>query len=170
MSKQFSHTTNDRRSSIIYSTSVGKAGLFTPADYIPQESEENLIEDEEDVNEDEAGEQRPIRGGDGAQPEREGEYHSLLDANNSRTLQQEAWQQGYGSNDRKQLLDQERDLLIDNKLLCATVTSEETSKVATTVTALDRMAQTGPRRSNTHGTTPLRAASPSTPPSSGRHR
>lgn len=51
MSKQFSHTTNDRRSSIIYSTSVGKAGLFTPADYIPQESEENLIEDEEDVNE-----------------------------------------------------------------------------------------------------------------------
>ena len=113
MSKQFSHTTNDRRSSIIYSTSVGKAGLFTPADYIPQESEENLIEGEEQ----EGSEEEPSYTGNADEPEREGEYHSLLDANNSRTLQQEAWQQGYDSHDRKRLLDEERDLLIDNKLL-----------------------------------------------------
>ncbi|CAI4063570.1 Erc1p SKDI_08G0750 [Saccharomyces kudriavzevii IFO 1802] len=113
MSKQFSHTTNNRRSSIIYSTSVGKAGLFTPADYIPQESEENLIEDEEQ----EGSEEEPTRAGDEEGMEREGEYHSLLDANNSRTLQQEAWEQGYDSHDRKRLLDEERDLLIDNKLL-----------------------------------------------------
>ncbi|CAI4880376.1 CLL_collapsed_G0023740.mRNA.1.CDS.1 [Saccharomyces cerevisiae] len=113
MSKQFSHTTNDRRSSIIYSTSVGKAGLFTPADYIPQESEENLIEGEEQ----EGNEEEPSYTGNDDETEREGEYHSLLDANNSRTLQQEAWQQGYDSHDRKRLLDEERDLLIDNKLL-----------------------------------------------------
>ncbi|CAI4503099.1 BHH_G0023640.mRNA.1.CDS.1 [Saccharomyces cerevisiae] len=113
MSKQFSHTTNDRRSSIIYSTSVGKAGLFTPADYIPQESEENLIEGEEQ----EGIEEEPSYTGNDDETEREGEYHSLLDANNSRTLQQEAWQQGYDSHDRKRLLDEERDLLIDNKLL-----------------------------------------------------
>ncbi|CAI7146748.1 AVN_collapsed_G0023600.mRNA.1.CDS.1 [Saccharomyces cerevisiae] len=113
MSKQFSHTTNDRRSSIIYSTSVGKAGLFTPADYIPQESEENLIEGEEQ----EGSEEEPSYTGNDDETEREGEYHSLLDANNSRTLQQEAWQQGYDSHDRKRLLDEERDLLIDNKLL-----------------------------------------------------
>ncbi|ONH80460.1 Ethionine resistance-conferring protein 1 [Saccharomyces cerevisiae] len=113
MSKQFSHTTNDRRSSIIYSTSVGKAGLFTPADYIPQESEENLIEGEEQ----EVSEEEPSYTGNDDETEREGEYHSLLDANNSRTLQQEAWQQGYDSHDRKRLLDEERDLLIDNKLL-----------------------------------------------------
>ncbi|CAI4925958.1 CGH_1_collapsed_G0018910.mRNA.1.CDS.1 [Saccharomyces cerevisiae] len=113
MSKQFSHTTNDRRSSIIYSTSVGKAGLFTPADYIPQESEENLIEGEEQ----EGSEEEPSHTGNDDETEREGEYHSLLDANNSRTLQQEAWQQGYDSHDRKRLLDEERDLLIDNKLL-----------------------------------------------------
>ncbi|EEU05763.1 YHR032W-like protein [Saccharomyces cerevisiae JAY291] len=113
MSKQFSHTTNDRRSSIIYSTSVGKAGLFTPADYIPQESEENLIEGEEQ----EGSEEELSYTGNDDETEREGEYHSLLDANNSRTLQQEAWQQGYDSHDRKRLLDEERDLLIDNKLL-----------------------------------------------------
>ncbi|CAI4039411.1 hypothetical protein SMKI_08G0750 [Saccharomyces mikatae IFO 1815] len=113
MSKQFSHTTNDRRSSIIYSTSVGKAGLFTPADYIPRESEENLIEDEEQ----EDIEEEPIHVGNDVEMEREGEYHSLLDANNSRTLQQESWQQGYDSHDRKRLLGEERDLLIDNKLL-----------------------------------------------------
>ncbi|CAI6461347.1 ADM_HP2_G0021600.mRNA.1.CDS.1 [Saccharomyces cerevisiae] len=113
MSKQFSHTANDRRSSIIYSTSVGKAGLFTPADYIPQESEENLIEGEEQ----EGNEEEPSYTGNDDETEREGEYHSLLDANNSRTLQQEAWQQGYDSHDRKRLLDEERDLLIDNKLL-----------------------------------------------------
>ncbi|KAK5962363.1 uncharacterized protein PWA37_000406 [Arxiozyma heterogenica] len=53
MSKQFNYTTSERRSSVVYSTSVGKGGLYTPADYIPEREEETVFrelqEEEEDV-------------------------------------------------------------------------------------------------------------------------
>lgn len=100
---QFQHTTNDRKSSIVYSSSVGKGGLFSPTDYI---SYENGVEDDgeavdegqEDVN------------------TNQGRYPSLLDANNSKTLQRES-----RKNNRKSLpeslIEEQRDLLIDNKLL-----------------------------------------------------
>lgn len=104
----------DRRSSIVYSTSVGKAGLYTPADYIASDVNEPLGEAEEEEEEEAAGE----RFSENHIGHNEDEYQSLLDANNARTLQREA-QQSLGDEERanKQLLDEERDLLIDNKLL-----------------------------------------------------
>lgn len=100
MSKQFRYTTQERRSSVIYSNSVGKGGLFSPQDYINEDAwdiDENVDEDSE---------------------------ASLLAMNNSRTLQQQ-----YGSNLHldeqsttrnnslpKNLILEERDLLVDNKL------------------------------------------------------
>lgn len=105
MSKQFKHTTQERRSSVIYSNSNGKAGLFSPQDYIPGDKAQTFLESDLDEE-------------------------SLLATNNSRTLQQE-----YGStgetdhNNRgstgnlelrsslpKTLIQEERDLLVDNKL------------------------------------------------------
>lgn len=88
----------------MYSTSVGKAGLYTPADYIP--SNENEVFRDEDEEEEEA-ELEPVPSGY--------QYQSLLDANNARTLQREAQQDQ--SEVRKKLIDEERDLLIDNKII-----------------------------------------------------
>lgn len=108
MSKQFKHTTSERRSSIIYSNSSGKGGLFTPTDYIPMSAP--LNEDLEGPGEEDGG------------------YESLLHTNNSRTLQAESQMYGAveapGTGERarrnslpKDLIEEERDLLIDNKLL-----------------------------------------------------
>lgn len=111
MSKQFKHTTSERRSSVIYSNSNGKGGLFTATDYIPADRTSKIFEDE---NEDELAEEESEADG----------YQSLLATNNSRTLQQESTPRSYGAIEEsertdylpKQLLEQERDLLIDNKL------------------------------------------------------
>ncbi|CCF60122.1 hypothetical protein KAFR_0J00540 [Kazachstania africana CBS 2517] len=119
MSKQFVYTTDERRSSVIYSTSAGKGGLLIPQDYIPSSSRDTVIDELSDENID-------VETGEGPG------YESLLDANNSRTLQREAEQQSYGTLENefmeaspisrrnsvsKRLVDEERDLLIDNKLL-----------------------------------------------------
>ena len=111
-SKQFKHTTNERRSSVIHSSSIIKGGIFTPVDYIPQE--ESAAEDQ-DVWGDENG------------------YESLLSTNNSHTLREEG-RGVYGatgavnedgtihktrrqSSYSRDLLEEERDLLLDNKLI-----------------------------------------------------
>lgn len=102
MSKQFKHTTQARRSSIIYSNSLGKGGLFSPQDYITGDQTHGYLE--EDITED--------------------SDESLLATNNSRTLQQEYGSispAGTGEVERhnsfpKDLLLEERDLLVDNKL------------------------------------------------------
>lgn len=112
MTKQFTHSTmGDRRSSIVYSTSVGKAGLYTPADYIPMNDDEAFRDEDEEEEEEETG-LEPVPSG------YQHEYQSLLDANNARTLQREA-QQGMGEDESaaRKLIDEERDLLIDNKIL-----------------------------------------------------
>lgn len=104
MPRQFQHTTNNRRSSIVYSSSAGKAGLFSPADYI---SGENALEENGEAVEEIPDVESNIQA---LHPS------SLLDANNSRTLQRESRK----SNRRSlpgSLIEEERDLLIDNKLL-----------------------------------------------------
>ncbi|CAR29748.1 hypothetical protein ZYGR_0AD04320 [Zygosaccharomyces rouxii] len=104
MHRQFQHTAHNRRSSIVYSSSVGKAGLFSPTDYI---SGQNGLE----------GDDEAIEGGQDDGLSDHALYpSSLLDANNSRTLQRESRK----SNRRSlpgSLIEEERDLLIDNKLL-----------------------------------------------------
>lgn len=108
MHRQFQHTTRDRRSSIVYSSSVGKAGLFSPADYISWENAMDGDENEERTVEDRASDQGSFQT----------PHQSLLDANNSRTLQRES--QHWGGNRRslpQNLIDEERELLVDNKLL-----------------------------------------------------
>lgn len=130
MTKQFTHSTMDRRSSFVYSTSAGKAGLFTPADYISSSgADQGLQEDDEE----EEGEQEQSdfgmvsSGGNSRKRSKGDEYQSLLDANNSRTLQREAEQQGEANQPKPivadtneslpTLIEEERDLLLDNKLL-----------------------------------------------------
>ncbi|QLG70524.1 hypothetical protein HG535_0A04640 [Zygotorulaspora mrakii] len=139
MTKQFTHTTMDRRSSIVYSTSVGKGGLFTPADYIPSEIGNSALEEESD----DAGEGTATRKGKALHGRPE-EYQSLLDANNSRTLQREAEVNGtvteHSSSTEdgtlsaaslpKKLIDEERDLLIDNHILQGRETLDTTSSAA----------------------------------------
>lgn len=112
MTNQFTHSSmGDRRSSIIYSTSVGKAGLYTPADYIASDVNELLGEEDEEEGEEEDG-------FGGHREHIEEGYQSLLDANNARTLQREAQQSIIGEERAaKQLIQEERDLLVDNKLL-----------------------------------------------------
>ncbi|SCU86735.1 LAMI_0D03400g1_1 [Lachancea mirantina] len=110
-SRQFTHTTSERRSSVIYSNSIGKGGLFTPQDYIPAYT--GLNGDDDKVAEDAREGQAP-----------EG-YESLLSTNNSRSLQAES-ERTYGSVGgtvrdvlpprKRSLIEEERDLLIDNKL------------------------------------------------------
>ncbi|CAG98761.1 MATE family efflux transporter [Kluyveromyces lactis] len=103
MSKQFKHTTQERRSSIIYSNNNGKGGLFSPQDYISGDKTQAFIDD--DISED--------------------SEDSLFATNNSRTLQHEYGSTGRtGSSDSseihsalpKNLIREERDLLMDNKL------------------------------------------------------
>lgn len=156
MTKQFLHTTSERRSSVIYSTSVGKGGLIIPSDFIPTDSNDRLLNENDEYDEHE--EEEPLLQNEtNYKPKKyndleagniqDYEYHSLLDANNSRTLQREAQRQSsYRSTEEdtnkkspgqelhtdnagsqrinhrrssvcKSLIDEERDLLIDNKLL-----------------------------------------------------
>ncbi|KAL3235187.1 Ethionine resistance-conferring protein 1 [Nakaseomyces bracarensis] len=141
MQNQFKYTNNERRSSVIYSTSVGKGGLYVPQDYIPQEATDRIIDEELDsAQSDEAPDENVPLSYESLQIDQNrvtsgnkrhsDEYHSLLDANNSRTLQREHDAKrssrvsagGYGSINRRnsidrELLDEERDLLIDNNLL-----------------------------------------------------
>ena len=146
MSHQFKHTVSERKSSVVYSTSVGKGGLVYPNDFIAPGAEDDILDENVDVVGTEAPTGEPT-GADGVTttnaetvPINQGtdSYHSLLDTNNSRTLQIE--EQGRGKNrtsygsihlgedgdsrrksrssylDRSLLLE-ERDLLIDNNLL-----------------------------------------------------
>lgn len=138
MQNQFKYTNNERRSSVIYSTSVGKGGLYVPQDYIPPEATDRIIDEEVDStpSDENTGENAPLSyeslqiHQNGGNKRYSDEYHSLLDANNSRTLQREHDAKrssrisggGYGTIHRrnsidKELLDEERDLLIDNNLL-----------------------------------------------------
>lgn len=114
MTNQFTHTSmGDRRSSIVYSTSVGKAGLYTPADYIASDVNGPLGEEDEQGEEEWNGSQLRDQN-----EQNEDEYQSLLDANNARTLQREAQESMAGEECAvRELLDEERDLLVDNKLL-----------------------------------------------------
>ncbi|CAL9728200.1 ethionine resistance-conferring protein 1 [Monosporozyma unispora] len=126
MSKQFNYTTSERRSSVVYSTSIGKGGLYTPADYIPTDEEENVFRElqDEEISE------YP----DGEENERDLEDNPLLDTHNSHdsshlraTSEDYTTDANYGSvrpnglvrsnSYNKGLLDEQRDLLIDNKLL-----------------------------------------------------
>ncbi|CUS23692.1 LAQU0S11e02124g1_1 [Lachancea quebecensis] len=110
-SKQFTHTTGERRSSVIHSSGIIKGGIFAPVDYIPQE--ENAIGD--------------VESDDG-----ENRYESLLDSNNAYTLQGEGVSSYGATSDpsnsaskrsssrnsySRDLLEEERDLLLDNKLI-----------------------------------------------------
>ncbi|SJM87831.1 related to Ethionine resistance-conferring protein 1 [Zygosaccharomyces bailii] len=107
MHRQFQHTTHDRRSSIVYSSSVGKAGLFSPTDYISWENTPDGHENENDATGDAQSDEGSF------QTPRQ----SLLDANNSRTLQRES--QNWRGNRRslpESLIEEERELLADNKM------------------------------------------------------
>lgn len=122
MSKQFNYTTSERRSSVVYSTSVGKGGLYTPADYIPEEEEENVLRELQE-------EEEHVRG------ERDLEANPLLNTSTPNEISQlrnntpndNNKKNNYGSvksnltirknSYHKGLLDEQRDLLIDNKLL-----------------------------------------------------
>ncbi|CAL9733587.1 ethionine resistance-conferring protein 1 [Monosporozyma servazzii] len=126
MPKQFNNTTSKRRSSVVYSSSVGKGGLYTPADYIPSDEEENVFrelqEDELSETPDDEEEQRDI------------EANGLLNTNNYQEtshlrsgIEDYSTDANYGSTRpgeqlrsssyNKSLLDEQRDLLIDNNLL-----------------------------------------------------
>lgn len=63
MSKQFKHSDMRRKSSVLYSTSVGKGGLFNPQDLLYSSSQgKNVFLENENENENEAGsrEQSPL--------------------------------------------------------------------------------------------------------------
>lgn len=107
MARQFQHTTHDRRSSIVYSSSAGKAGLFSPADYT---SGQHALEGDDGAIED---------GQDDRDSNQTYYPSSLLDANNSRTLQRESqdWRRKNRRSLPENLIEEERDLLIDNKLM-----------------------------------------------------
>lgn len=129
MTKQFNYTTSERRSSVVYSTSVGKGGLYNPADYIPSEEEENILREleEEDIE---------------SERELDLENNPLLNSHEGLQSQNAYQDTGLESHDsdvgdsmvanygsvtpgnlvrsnsyNKGLLDEQRDLLIDNKLL-----------------------------------------------------
>ncbi|CCD24473.1 Erc1p NDAI_0D01590 [Naumovozyma dairenensis CBS 421] len=122
MPKQFVHTTSERRSSVIYSTSIGKGGLFVPSDYIPTES---MIGSEDTTDDSNQEDQHFIR-----QDEEEiTEYQSLL-PENAPSASESQLQTDYGTTENEHpkrislerrnslpLLEEERELLIDNKLL-----------------------------------------------------
>lgn len=128
MPKHFSHTISERRSSVVYSTSVGKGGLFFPQDYMPKD--DSLV----DLQEETSTEQ-------GTNASRDLEALPLVlpsavnnvDGDLSIAESQNVYDTGdsihanYGSippislhrreSYNKGLIDEQRDLLIDNKLL-----------------------------------------------------
>ena len=104
MSHQFKHTVSERKSSVVYSTSVGKGGLVYPNDFIAPGAEDDILDENVDVVGTEGPTGEPT-GTDGTTttnaetvPINQGtdSYHSLLDTNNSRTLHIE--EQGRGKN------------------------------------------------------------------------
>lgn len=128
MPKQFSHTTSERRSSIIYSTSAGKGGLFSPQDYIPPK--DVLLDLQEESSTEPCTESpRDLE----ASPMLSPTVLNNIDGNLSLSESQHTYDVGdsmhanYGSippislhrreSYNKGLIDEQRDLLIDNKLL-----------------------------------------------------
>lgn len=145
MTNQFLHTDQEQRSSVIYSTSMGKGGLFVPADYIGSNKNDTIIDETED-DEGTSSASDHLNNNNVNNLEDNGEMDFLLgndddNQNNSRYHYQSineaqenhrnsiAEQQHTGSRVSaqgrrsransmcKSLIDEERDLLIDNKLL-----------------------------------------------------
>lgn len=145
MTNQFLHTDQEQRSSVIYSTSMGKGGLFVPADYIGSNQNDTIIDETED-DEGTSSASDHLNNNNVNNLEDNGEMDFLLgndddNQNNSRYHYQSineaqenhrnsiAEQQHTGSRVSaqgrrsransmcKSLIDEERDLLIDNKLL-----------------------------------------------------
>ncbi|SCU88030.1 LADA_0E07734g1_1 [Lachancea dasiensis] len=115
-SKQFTHSTTERRSSVIHSNGIIKPGFFSPVDYLTPE--EATVDDigplEDDENRNQRGSDSELSrkslksinrrsygatGGQGA-----GEH-------------QKAAHRGSRNSYTRDLLEEERDLLVDNKLL-----------------------------------------------------
>ncbi|SCV05546.1 LANO_0H09868g1_1 [Lachancea nothofagi CBS 11611] len=113
--KQFTHTVGERRSSVIHSNGIIKGGIYNPVDYLGQD--EAAVEDIEPLDRESNG------------------HDSLFDTNNSRTLQSKADRNSYGAigspdfgaqdvtnpdtsrnSYSRDLIEEERNLLIDNKL------------------------------------------------------
>ena len=133
MSKQFNYTTTERRSSVVYSTSVGKGGLYTPTDYIPKEEEEAVFRElqEEEEEQEQGGrddlEARPLRKISNSNEASQLRNKNVSDKNNNNGTEDQSVSNSYGSisfnamtrknSYNKGLLDEQRDLLIDNKLL-----------------------------------------------------
>lgn len=116
MPRQFTRTDAERSASFVYSTSVGKTGLYIPADYIPDKRNSVIFDEDSDENVEEL-----------APPLAFDEESSLLNLEDSSILQTEYSGHGYDTLSThtrqrrgslsKSLVDQERELLTDNKLL-----------------------------------------------------
>lgn len=146
MPNQFVHTDSEQRSSVIYSTSNGKGGLFFPADYIPSGANGTIVDETEDEGTSSSSENLRNRNQqqDPASPnartkntdtdelqfllgDEEGDahgshnmhYQSIHETqnNNVRSLSPCSQQHGRRASLTKSLIDEERDLLIDNKLM-----------------------------------------------------
>ncbi|AAS52915.2 AER234Wp [Eremothecium gossypii ATCC 10895] len=105
MTKQFTHTADEQRSSVVYSNSIGKGGLFQPRDYIgaktttaAEDEVTNLLGDLEQCN----GRYVPMQAHGGHD---ESDLTPFGTPSHRRTLSMQ-----------QSLLEQERELLIDNKL------------------------------------------------------
>ncbi|CCH58818.1 hypothetical protein TBLA_0A10400 [Henningerozyma blattae CBS 6284] len=137
---QFSKTNDERRASLIYSTSVGKTGLFTPADYLSPKSFNHMLDAFEEQFPESSSPDAGGEGEDGADSDLEftsqiSEGINISTSRNNTNLQQPLLNQnreGYGSladnisinttnrfrrKRHDSLIQEERDLLIDNNLL-----------------------------------------------------
>lgn len=129
MTKQFLHTDSEHRSSVIYSSSLGKAGLFIPADYIP-DTNDAISDDLEEAGsssssdnvhnhnrydnssgDDNGNDELQFLMTDGNNDNYTSTYESIQD------IQPQDRQRNRRSSISKSLVDEERNLLIDNKLL-----------------------------------------------------
>ena len=153
MPNQFVHTDSEQRSSVIYSTSNGKGGLFFPSDYIPSDINGPIADETEDEgtssSSDNLNRLNQQQGGSAAagasQPKDTDEMQFLLgdddaDAHGSHNMHYQSIHESHHNNApllspssrpqqsfarrasmAKSLIDEERDLLMDNKLMDSNV-------------------------------------------------
>jgi len=153
MPNQFLHTDQEQRSSMVYSTSMGKAGLFIPADYISSDKNDTIVDETEDdegtsssgdnlhninnhSNSNDLMATDPVRltkntgemefllgDEDEDSSNRFMHYQSINDAqetHNRNSVVEQSRHRSRTASMCKSLIDEERDLLIDNKLLSNT--------------------------------------------------
>ncbi|EDO16372.1 hypothetical protein Kpol_1051p21 [Vanderwaltozyma polyspora DSM 70294] len=138
MSKEFTNTDVARTASFVYSTSVGKTGLFIPADYIPLNNGDDTLNERYEEENDSTQQNEPEDIFDAVNypadtnfndmisniPE-SNEGQPLLSRNNDHAPQTigsssdtiEETKRRNRSSACISLIDQERDLLVDNKLI-----------------------------------------------------